>query len=202
MISYIVASHDRTVLESNLIASLQCFSGDEIIVIESPQSIAKAYNEGQLRAKNAIRCYIHHDVRVLRAELLRSQLINCCTGDVGVVGIIGSREVHVPWWNGTRCGSVVDARLGLLDFGVGGQCAYLDGLLLASAHELSWDESYSGFHLYDHDICQQALSRGYSNWCLDQGKDLVLHNTRGSTDVHQLELWDSSVARFRRKWNL
>src|SRR5262249_54171288 len=67
---------------------------------------------------------------------------------------------------------------------------------------LAWDETYPGFHLYDHDICQQALAQGLANFCLDQGQDLIFHNTRGSTDVHKLASWDENVARFRRKWGL
>ena len=164
--------------------------------------IAAAYNEGQARARNPVRCYIHNDVRVLKPDRLRAELMARCTLEVGLVGVIGSRDAHVPWWEGVKCGSVVDARMGLLDFGPGGDCAYLDGLLLATVHTLTWDESYPGFHLYDHDICQQSLARGLRNFCLDQGQDLIFHNTRGSTDVGKLTSWDENVARFRRKWQV
>ena len=202
MISYIVASHDPKVLRDNLSATVACAPGDEVVVVRDAVSIAAAYNEGQSRARNPIRCYVHNDVRVLKPERLRAELIAHCTPAVGLVGIVGSRDARVPWWEGVTCGSVVDARMGLLDFGPGGECAYLDGLLLASVHALEWDESYPGFHLYDHDICQQSLARGFTNFCLDGGQDLVFHNTRGSTDVHKLASWDENVARFRSKWRL
>lgn len=202
MISWIVATHDRCVLEANLAATLPIVwaAGDELVVVEGAPSIAAAYNKGQAQAGQPVRVYVHHDVQILQPEL-RDRLIERCTADVGIVGVVGSRDRAVPWWDGDRLGSVVDARLGRLDFGRGGPAATLDGLLLATVHSLEWDETYPGWHLYDHDMCRQQLVAGRTNWCLDGGAELVRHNTTGTRNMAELNGWDAGVTRYREKWN-
>ena len=177
---------------------------DELIVVTEAQSIAQAYNRGQALAtkRNPIRCFVHADVEILNLPDLRAALVQYSQPSRGMVGVTGSFDAVVPWWEGRATGSVQDSRLGLLDFGRGGTpVAYLDGLLLATArHDIWWDESYPGWHLYDHDQCQQQMAAGRANWCLPDGAGLVRHNTAGSTDVAKLVGWDAGVARFREKW--
>lgn len=199
MISYIVASHRPQVLQDNLQGTVRLVDDDEFVVVENPPSIAVAYNEGQSRATQPIRCYVHQDVKVVDPARLRAQLIEHCTPSVGFVGVVGSRVPNVPWWSGKRCGSVWDARAGVLDFGTGGECAYLDGLLLATAHTLTWDEAIPGFHLYDHDGCQQMLDRGLTNLCLTGGHEMVHHITSGPTDEGHVNGWAEAAAVFAAK---
>jgi hypothetical protein len=201
VISWIVASHHYPTLRDNLGATIRGVDADEVVVVENGASIAAAYNEGQARATQPIRCYVHHDVQIRAARRLRDQLVEHCTPAVGIVGVIGARTKALPWWDAeAKCGSVVDARMGRLDFGEGGECVYLDGLLLATAQTLTWDESYPGFHWYDVDICEQTLSNGLPNWCLSRGHELVLHNTGGGFDVDRLSGWAEGQQRFREKW--
>lgn len=200
MISYIAASNHWPTLRDNLGSSMRGVGDDEVVVVENPESIAKAYNEGQARATQPIRCYVHSDVEILDPIRLRTNLLEFCRHDVGLVGLVGSRTPVLPWWEGQCRGSVVDGRMGLLDFGPGGGCAYLDGLLLATAQTVVWDEDYPGFHLYDHDMSAQMLAKELPNWCLDRGHELVRHNTTGSRDVDELVGWNENVARFREKW--
>lgn len=201
MISWIVATHDLDILDTNLRATLWLEDGDEVVVVQDAPSIAAAYNKGQAAATQSIRCYVHHDVQILDSARLRAQLIEHCTSDVGMVGVIGSTDRTVPWWEGANLGSVIDARMGRIDFGPGGPCATLDGLLLATAQHLEWDESYPGWHLYDHDICRQQLAAGRSNWCLTGGAEMLRHNTAGSSKTHELAGWGEATARYREKWN-
>ncbi len=204
MISWIVASNDRLILAENLLAGLEPLpDGDELVIVEDAPSIAVAYNEGGRRATQPIRCYVHHDVQILDLQVLRAGLIRHCGADVGMVGVVGSRNTTLPWWDGDLCGGVDDARPGIgpLDFGPGGPVAYLDGLLLASAQPLQWDETYPGWHLYDYDMCRQMSARGLANWCLDGGRHLVRHNTRSAKNVGRLQHWDTNLAAFRRKWD-
>jgi hypothetical protein len=200
VISYIVASHHWPTLRDNLAATVRGVDADEVVVVENPASIAAAYSEGQSRATQPIRCYVHHDVQIRDAPRLRAQLLERCTPAVGMVGVIGSRVPATPWWEaGATCGSVVDARLGLLNFGPGGGCAYLDGLLLATVHDVTWDDSYPPWHGYDHDVCEQQVRSGRMNWCLDGGHLLVAHNTTGDWAP---DGFDAAMARFREKWGL
>lgn len=200
MISWIVASHDPGILHADLLATLALEDGDELIVIADAPSITVAYNRGQAKATQSVRCYVHHDVQVLDNARLREQLLEHCTTTVGIVGVTGSRTPKVPWWQGERCGSVVDARHGLLLFGPGGDAAHLDGQLLATAHHVDWDEAFPGWHAYDLDACQQMLSRGLPNWCLDDGHELVKHNTRGATNTGELPHYHDNIARLHAKW--
>lgn len=204
MISWIVASHDPDILNANLVPTLELAAGDELIVIADAPSIAVAYNRGQAKATNAIRCYVHHDVQILDARRLRAGLafLNMCGAQtVGMAGVIGSADLTLPWWEGATLGSVVDGRMGRLNFGPGGPCAYLDGLLLATAQHVDWDETYPGWHAYDLDACRQMLSRGLTNWCLDDGHELVLHNTTNSANTGRLQHYHENIARFHAKWN-
>lgn len=211
MISWVVASHDPAIRAAYFGPAIPHLlaAGDQVQIIEGAASIAEAYTAGTEQAQHPVRCYIHHDVRILDVPRLRAALLDTllgtlldtCRPDVGIVGVIGSTAPQVPWWEGPRCGSVLDGRLGLLDFGPGGHpAAYLDGLLLASAQELTWDTSYQGWHLYDHDICQQQLAAGRANWCLPDGHHLVEHHTAGPASTAALTGWDAAVDRFTRKW--
>jgi glycosyl transferase family 2 len=206
MISWIVATHDREILRDNLLDSLGDLAGDELIVVEDAPSIAAAYNKGTAEATQPVRAYVHHDVQVIDPDRLRKQLVDACRPWVGMVGVIGSRTPVLPWWEGRRCGSVLDARatarqIGPLNYGPGGPVIYLDGLLLATAENVLWDESYPGWHLYDHDMCQQQLAAGRWNWCLTGGHEMVRHNNVGHpTDVDQIGGWATGLRRFKEKW--
>ncbi|HEX6970004.1 MAG TPA: glycosyltransferase [Micromonosporaceae bacterium] len=203
MISWIVATHDRTILSTNLLATLGDLAGEELIVVEDAPSIAAAYNRGTAQATQPVLVYVHHDVQVLDPVRLRAELLRACgRPGVGMVGVVGSTTAVVPWWDDlSPLGSVVDARIGRLDFGPGGPCAYLDGLLLATPHHVEWDEDYRGWHLYDHDQCQQQLAAGRHNWCLTGGHTLLRHNNVGHpTNVAQLDGWADGVQRFKEKW--
>ena len=199
MISWIVASHDLSIFDANLRPTLP--AEDELILVEGAPSIAVAYNEGQARSTQPIRCYIHHDVQILDQAALRQALAEACAyAGVDVVGVIGSRTRVIPWWIGEPLGSVKDSRLGLINFGPGGPCSYLDVLLLASARELEWDESYPGWHGYDHDICEQTMRRSRVNFCLSGGHNLVSHNATSSTDMNQVNGWFAAEEHYFRKW--
>lgn len=199
MISWIVASHNLPVFEANLRPTLP--AEDELVLVENAPSIAVAYNQGQERSTYSIRCYIHHDVVILNPGLLREQLLATCADDVGMVGVIGSRDPVWPWWNGSKLGSIVDSRLGLLSFGAGGECAVLDGVLLATAQHVDWDEAYPGWHGYDHDACAQMRSRGLVNCCLPTGHMLVQHNAGSSTNLTQVNGWFAAEQCYFQKWH-
>jgi hypothetical protein len=200
VISYIVATHNREILDANLGATLQLQGADELVVVEDAPSIAVAYNEGQAKATQPIRCYIHHDIQILKPQALRTQLLQWCVAPIGIVGVVGSRNRAVPWWEGAALGSVIDSRVGVQQFARGGEAAYLDGILLASPYELTWDEQYPGWHWYDHDISEQSLQAGRVNWCLSDGHELVRHNNRGSFDTTALPDWDTGRSIFIEKW--
>lgn len=198
MISWIVATHDPMILYRHFLASLTT-AVDELVVVEGAPSIAAAYNEGQSRATRPVRCYVHHDVQILDLPRLRAELLEHTPGR-GMVGVVGSRTDVLPWWDGEMCGSVFDQRIGHLDNGPGGECAVLDGLLLATAQTVKWDESIPGWHGYDYDMCRQMTDRGLINFCLTGGKEMVRHNTTSGRDPDHLTGWADALAVLRLKW--
>lgn len=199
MISWIVATHNLNTLAENFGTLVD--PADELLIEFKAPSIAAAYNNGQARAQFPVRVFVHHDVRLLNRSRLRELLVESCTPERGIVGVIGGTEHVVPWWNAPRVGSVIDARLGSIGPGAGGPCAVLDGLLLATRHELAWDETYTGWHMYDADMCRQQTELGRQNWCIDNGRDLVIHNTTGPRAVDAIDGWAAAVKVYEEKWS-
>jgi hypothetical protein len=189
---------DETALQAHLQATLEPLpAGDELVVVGTAASITLAYGQGQRRATQPIRCYVHADVQIRDVPRLRSELIEATDG-TGIVGVIGSREPGMPWWNRSCLGSVIDTRMGLIDFGLGGECAMLDGLLLATRQTVDWDVDAPGWHGYDADACSQMLARGLTNWCLSDGASMVEHHAAPTKD--RTTGYSDAAARWRERW--
>lgn len=202
MIDWIVASHKEDVLQSDLLATLRRQEGDTVHVVREAPSITYAYSWGQANTAGPIRVYVHHDVRILDNDRLRQQLCDAVAEpNVGLVGIIGSRVTRMPWWLSDCLGSVIDARLGLVNFGPGGPCVMLDGLLLATTQTVEWDLAWPGWHGYDQDACTQMTHRGLQNWCLSDGHTLVEHHAVDSPiDLAATSGYFDAVEYYKRKW--
>ena len=74
-ISYITCTHNKKIFQKCLFQSLILKDDDELIVVENAQSIAEGYNTGIDKAKNKIKCFIHHDLIVTNPILLRMNLM-------------------------------------------------------------------------------------------------------------------------------
>ena len=200
-ISYIVCTHNLSILERCLLKSLLLQEDDEIVVVEKPQSIAQGYNTGIDRAKHKIKCFIHHDIIVTNPHLLRMNLLAYCVEDIGMIGVIGSQTEASPWWEGQCVGSVLDPRSGILYFSDGKEfCLHLDGLMLATCQDVRFDESIPGYHFYDQDICRQMAAKGLSNFCIKDGYRIMTHFTQGTHDIHQINGYTEALQIYRNKW--
>jgi hypothetical protein len=200
-ISYIACTHNTNILEKCLVQSLILQNDDELIVVEGAKSIAAGYNLGIDKANNKIKCFIHHDLIVTNPILLRMNLLAYCIEDVGIVGIVGSQTDAAPWWEGQCVGSVVDSRNGILYFSDGKQfCLHLDGLMLATWHDVRFDESIPGFHLYDQDICKQMAAKGLSNFCIKDGYRMITHFTQTPMDMSKINGYAEAMAIYNAKW--
>jgi glycosyltransferase involved in cell wall biosynthesis len=200
-ISYIVCTHNPSILERCLLKSLLLQEDDEIVVVEKPHSIAQGYNTGIDQAKHKIKCFIHHDIIVTNPHLLRMNLLAYCVEAIGMIGIIGSQTEASPWWEGQCVGSVIDTRSGILFFSDGKQfCLHLDGLMLATCQDVRFDESIPGYHLYDQDICRQMADRGLKNFCIKDGYRMLTHFTQGMHDINQINGYTEALQIYRNKW--
>jgi hypothetical protein len=200
-ISYITCTHNKNILEKCLLQSLILKDDDELIVVENAKSIAEGYNTGIDRAKNKIKCFIHHDLIVTNTILLRMNLIAYCIDDIGMVGVVGSQTDAAPWWEGQCVGSVVDSRNGILYFSDGKEfCLHLDGLMLATYQDVRFDESIPGFHFYDQDICKQMEKQGKKNFCVKDGYRMVTHFTNGPNNIAQINGYEEAMEVYKEKW--
>jgi hypothetical protein len=200
-VSYIACTHNTNILEKCLMQSLILQDDDELIVIEGAKSIAEGYNNGIDKAKNKIKCFIHHDLIVTNPVLLRMNLLAYCIEDIGIVGIVGSQTEAAPWWEGQCVGSVVDSRNGILHFTDGKQfCLHLDGLMLATCQDVRFDESIPGFHFYDQDICRQMAEKGLHNFCIKDGYRMITHFTQTPMDMSKISGYAEAMAVYAKKW--
>jgi hypothetical protein len=200
-VSYIACTHNTNILEKCLMQSLILQDDDELIVIEGAKSIAEGYNNGIDKAKNKIKCFIHHDLIVTNPVLLRMNLLAYCIEDIGIVGIVGSQTEAAPWWEGQCVGSVVDSRNGILHFTNGKQfCLHLDGLMLATCQDVRFDESIPGFHFYDQDICRQMAENGLHNFCIKDGYRMITHFTQTPMDMSKIGGYAEAMAVYAKKW--
>lgn len=184
MISIIVCSR-KDVLSDELLQNISETIGVEyeLIVIDnskSEYSIFSAYNEGVRRAKGDILCFMHEDV-LCRSTDWGNRIAQYFDEDekIGIIGFAGSHflpaapmywysspfisqknlnndqgvvkeHTHEDWFAGKSIIEVV-----VID----GFCFFVRKNLF---EHIRFDEkTYSGFHLYDMDICMQVIESGY-----------------------------------------
>lgn len=186
MISIIICSRQSSIpdaLQKNVESSIGC--DFEWVIVDNSKnlySIAKAYNEGVSRAKGDILCFMHDDIRFLTNDW-GQRVQNHLEEGVGVIGVIGNLmfpDCPSSWWTTSlRAGHVIQ-RSNTDDRNVDilfekyrqGQLSYcevatVDGLWMCMPRKIfemvRFDEdTYSGFHCYDTDICMQTLAAGWN----------------------------------------
>lgn len=186
MISFIICSTSSQI-EPLLVKNIKeaCSVKHEIILVDNSNndySIFAAYNQGVRKAKFDYLCFVHEDV-VFKSDNLGEIISSTFTKnpDVGLIGVVGSEVLpRTPfgWWSAGH------------DYKVGNVIQYTkkhkrnwtiiknstnepllkevvacDGLFLCIRRELfqrmRWDENtYSGFHCYDLDICMTIKQLG------------------------------------------
>ncbi len=185
----------------------------EIISIDNSRgqfSIFQAYNEGVARAKGDILCFMHDDILFRSNDwgkvVVESFSSNPNMGALGVAGGHFMPDCPCSWstckttsyhvWQTNRDGSATE--YGCNDYTNGKrlvEVVCLDGLFMCFRRSLFDtirfdDNTFSGFHCYDSDICMQVLSMGYSvNVTFDID---IEHRSNGACNQQyydNLELW-------------
>ena len=220
MISIIICNKKNT-LDAELEQNIHDTVGVdyEIISIDNSRgrySIFQAYNEGVMRAKGDILCFMHDDIR-FRSNNRWGKAVeeyfanNTQMGALGVAGGHFMPDCPCSWstckttsfhvWQTNRDGSATE--YGCTDYADGKQMvevACLDGLWICIRRSLFDtirfdDQAFKGFHCYDSDICMQVLSAGYSvNVTFDID---IEHHSNGACNQQyydNLELW-------HKKWH-
>ena len=182
MLSIIICSRNlkiSSLLGKNISETVGC--DHEIIVIDNSEkrfSIFSAYNEAIRRARGNILVFMHDDI------LYKTKNWGCIVAKVledekiGVVGCVGGHVLGkepTSWWDskilsgcyeqkdGDRINKVVYERYNATLEPI--SVAAIDGLWMCFRNDvfnkIRWDEdSFTGFHFYDMDICMQIHSIG------------------------------------------
>lgn len=190
----------------------------EIISIDNSRgqyNIFQAYNEGMAKAKGDILCFMHDDI-LFRSNGWGKVVEESFSSDpkMGALGVAGGHflpDCPCSWstckttsfhvWQTNRDGSATE--YGCTDYTDGKQLvevACLDGLFMCIRQSLFDtirfdDQTFSGFHCYDSDICMQVMAAGYSvNVTFDID---IEHHSNGACNQQyydNLELW-------HKKWH-
>ncbi|MBN2765940.1 MAG: hypothetical protein JXR27_06160 [Paludibacteraceae bacterium] len=179
---------------------------------EEQHSIFSAYNEGILRSKYNKLCFLHEDVCFHSngwGQKIEEHLQASGTGILGLAGRDFTPKVPAAWRKKLSGANIIQSdksgvrRTRRRMIPTNYQQALrevitLDGVMLCARKELfekiSFDESLSGFHGYDFDICIQAAVIGYRNFVM---YDIVLeHFSRGNPNA----CYYRALIKVFRKW--
>lgn len=188
----------------------------EIVVVDnsaSSYSIFSAYNAGVTRSSGDILCFMHDDVRMVETNWGSKVLCHFDDGNVGLIAIAGGK--YLPsfpcyWFNSTN-----DRYINIIQHSqIDGSTVHdyvnpesvdstdvvsVDGVWFCIRRTLfdriSFDEAtYSGFHIYDLDICMQILACG--SRCKVVYDILLEHLSIGNGG----QLWMDAALLFVDKW--
>ena len=217
MISVIICSRMADIsqeLKDNIAATIGCEY--ELCVIDNSHNdynIFSAYNEGVRRAKGDILCFMHEDV-VFHSEKWGDTLNNHFRQfpRAGAVGVLGGH--YLPkrpcYWNepckesanyiqgGMNNGQYQSHRVQHQQYRSGRTfVAALDGVFMAIPKQLfssglvRWDnQTFSGFHFYDADVCMQIHKADYE---VELIWDILLEHRNKS-------VFDSAFISARKMW--
>lgn len=223
MISIIICSRSKdipTELKQNISSTIGC--DFELIIIDNSKnqySIFSAYNSGILRSNGDILCFCHDDI-LFRCNEWGDKVYSHYKSDtaLGVLGVAGSHFLSSApmYWSSSPfisehnlnndhgafqeffhddffCG---DKSVEVV--AVDGLCFFVKKKLFNS---IRFDESsYCGFHLYDMDICMQAISNGYK---VHVCNDILIEHSWSETDKARkgsYDILDKNLEIFSKKW--
>lgn len=205
-------------IQSNIASTIGC--DYELVVIDNSAnkySIFQAYNEGVSRAKGDCLCFVHDDVlfRTNNWGTIISELLSDDT--IGMIGFAGTHFLpSTPmYWtespfisehnltndkgNILQCFQDAYYQKGQVDaIACDGFCFFIPRHLF---NQISFDENtYSGFHMYDMDICLQVHAAGKRIILTD--KILLEHSWSESLAPHKkgMELFEKNLSLFYNKW--
>jgi len=224
MISIIICSRSNDILlelRQNIAETIGCEY--ELVVIDNSEnkySIFEAYNEGVKNSKGEVLCFCHDDILFQSknwGHRVVSHFIN--QQSLGVLGVAGAHFLpSVPmYWSSSPFISEHNLNN---DHGIHErffhdeyfqdkdvvEVVVVDGLCFFMPKDLfkhvRYDEfSYNGFHLYDMDICLQAVSCGYKIMVC---KDILIEHSWSENDSKRskgLDVLEKNLSIFCDKWS-
>lgn len=175
------------------------FPGDVCAFVKS-DSIAEGYNRLLTRFEGEWMVLLHDDTELLPgARVYMDEIRAAAPDDLGVVGVVGGRNLtSLEWWAAECCGRVRQNGGTVFFPGEPGPVDAVDGLFMLlspAATRLRFDEGYTGFHGYDCDFSFQARAAGLS---VVVAEVPLIHQTVGG--FGDAEQWRLAAERFQTKW--
>lgn len=220
MISCVICSRKKEISESlknNIASTIGC--DFELVIIDNSKkeyNIFTAYNEGVRRAKGDILCFMHDDILAFHTNRWGRNIESHFNNDIelGLVGISGSHfmpDTPAEWYH-CQCGSggciqtvngVTEDSQHLENFKDGKsilEAVIVDGMFMCIRKTLFKtisfdDETFTGWHCYDTDICLQVINAGFKVAIVS---DILLeHSSWGNLT----EDWVNSTIKVHSKWS-
>ncbi len=146
-------------------------AGDVVLAASGDRrGIAAVYNEFIDAARARLDCealvLVQDDVEILDAQARAKILTAVASDTVGLVGVVGARDVRsLAWWEGVGVGAVLESRGPITHEEREGIVDAVDGLLLilgrGAFSRLRFDEqAFPRFHAYDVDMAFQVRDLG------------------------------------------
>lgn len=173
----------------------------EIVTISDAASMTSGYNKGMYSSNAKYKIYLHQDVFLINRYFLYDILsIFQSDSSIGLLGVVGYPTVSQTgfMWYENRVGvtdlygvkhSYPNADYSSYRYSpTDGICdvSLLDGLLLATAHDLPWnDTDLKGWDFYDAFQCMEFLLHGYRVVVPIQKLPWFIHD-----DGKYVSLWD------------
>jgi hypothetical protein len=147
----------------------------EVLQVENPKSMTTGYQEAMVSSDAKYKVYLHQDMLLVHRDFL-SDLLACFQEDpaLGMVGVAGAEHLaNADAWRSLDIGGCysVGTFRGLGSIAVRPEIRnpqgryqevdFIDGMLLATAADLPWDERIEGFHFYDVSQCERFKRNGY-----------------------------------------
>lgn len=218
MLSLIICSRTSKIseyLEKNIAETIG--SEYELVVIDNSKnkySIFSAYNEGVRRAQGNNLCFMHDDILYKTVDWGMKVEKMLEDESLGIVGVIGSYvmtkdygywDMMTPYVTGYM---ICVSKLGVqgnsncnkyYDQTCSNEIVAADGFWLCARKDLfkkiSFDEdTYTGYHFYDMDICMQAIMAGYKNMVVRNV--LIQHNA----SPQYVDQFFYNMKKFHDKW--
>lgn len=220
MISLIICSRQSDIpqsLKNNITKTIGLEY--ELIIIDNSEnkfSIFQAYNEGVLRAKGNILCFMHEDILYHTQDWGEKVIEHFKDKKLGLIGVIGSHyllDTPSTLFSTDYCSGkilqgykdkdgfykVFEDNRRVIDYDLSIEVAAIDGLWFCIPkirfEKVSFDEkTFKGWHAYDIDICMQIIESGFEVKVVNDV--LIEHSSYGNCDSSLY--W--SLKLFYNKW--
>lgn len=216
MISCIICSRRPDIsaeLKENIASTIGCEY--ELVVIDNSKneySIFSAYNEGVLRAKGDVYCFMHEDILYHTQGWGKKVINHFIEENVGLIGIVGTHllpQTISGWYHPMLVsGGCIQNNNGVLEKRITKDSSITENYVDVTAVDGMWfcvpksvaslvkfdDTTFSSFHCYDLDICMQIKEKSFR--ILVVYDILIEHSSLGSFDMK----WYEESSLFLKKW--